>query len=261
MAKEIRIFFTALMFYTRIPCPKWVDHDPAYMKDSARYFSLVGGIVGVLGAAVFYLASQLFSIEIAVILSMAVTVRITGAFHEDGFADVCDGFGGGWTKERIIEIMKDSRLGTFGVAGLFFIFLLKFYALTAIAISALPLVIVSGHVVSRMVASRMLLRGSYVENNNQQKAGSAATKLAPVSFFVNVLIAAAVLVLFNSYYAFLLLVPLFLVEWLMFRFYKKWINGYNGDCAGAVQQITEVCFYLSCIVLWKYTSLDILLRL
>ena len=95
MAKEIRIFFTALMFYTRIPCPKWVDHDPAYMKDSARYFSLVGGIVGVLGAAVFYLASQLLSIEIAVILSMAVTVRITGAFHEDSLLDTVDGLGNG----------------------------------------------------------------------------------------------------------------------------------------------------------------------
>ena len=77
-------------------------------------------------ALVFYGASFFFSKEVSLILSFVSGILITGAFHEDGFADVCDGFGGGWSKERILDIMKDSRVGAYGVIGLISIFLFKF---------------------------------------------------------------------------------------------------------------------------------------
>ena len=100
MKKELHIFFTALMFYTRIPCPKNINHHPDYLNKASRYFPLVGWIVGGISFLIFYMTSFLFSVEIAVLLSMITGVLVTGAFHEDGFADVCDGFGGGWTKEK-----------------------------------------------------------------------------------------------------------------------------------------------------------------
>ena len=93
------------MFFTRIPCPEWVDHDPTYIQKSSKYFPLVGLFVGSVGALVFFLARFLFSTEISLLLSMSSTVFVTAGFHEDGFADVCDGFGGGWTKEKILMIM------------------------------------------------------------------------------------------------------------------------------------------------------------
>lgn len=252
MYKEIRIFFTALMFYTRIPCPKWVDHDPIYMKESARYISLVGWIVGGLSALIFWISNQFLSVEISLILSMAASMRITGAFHEDGLADVADGFGGGWTKEKILLIMKDSRLGTFGVAALIIILALKFSSLKEFPIEYIPITIIAGNVISRMMASRMLYRGFYVQNNNNSKAGSAADKLSNASLITNLIIGLSVLLLFQNSIFILCLFPLFLTEFLMYRFYKKWIGGYNGDCAGAVQQVTEVVFYLSLLVLWNY---------
>ena len=252
MPREIKIFFTALMFYTRIPCPKWVDHNPEYMRESARYFSLIGWIVGGVGAGVFLVSSLLFSIEISIVLSLASTIRLTGAFHEDGLADVCDGFGGGWTKEKIILIMKDSRLGTFGVLSLILVLLLKFLSLGDMPTTWIPIAILSGHVLSRVAATRMLARGKYVQNNNVAKAGSAAKKLSLISLIVNFTLGFSVLFFFDNWFFALAILPLFITEALMFRFYNKWIGGYNGDCAGAVQQITELVFYLSLLILWKY---------
>ena len=113
MKKEVQIFLTAVMFYTRIPVPSWVNHDADYLNKATKYFPLIGWIVGIIAVLVFVGANYLFNPSIAIIISMAASVLLTGAFHEDGFADVCDGFGGGWTKEKILMIMKDSRVGAY----------------------------------------------------------------------------------------------------------------------------------------------------
>ena len=88
MKKEIRIFFTALMFFTRIPCPKWVDHSEEYLNKSSKYFPLMGWIVGGGSALVFWLSTYIFPLPISILLSMIASILITGAFHEDGLADV-----------------------------------------------------------------------------------------------------------------------------------------------------------------------------
>ncbi|MDP4265494.1 MAG: adenosylcobinamide-GDP ribazoletransferase, partial [Bacteroidota bacterium] len=97
MKKQTEIFFTALMYYTRIPCPKWVTHDADYLNKATRYFPLIGWIVGGISALVYYGAGYLFNEPVAAILSIVAGIFATGAFHEDGWGDVCDGFGGGWT--------------------------------------------------------------------------------------------------------------------------------------------------------------------
>ena len=118
MKKELRIFFTALMFYTRIPCPKWVDHSQEYLNKATRYFPLIGWIVGAVNVLVIYTFSFIFPSSICVIMTLGASVLLTGAFHEDAFADTCDALGGGWTRERVLEIMKDSCLGTYGTIAL-----------------------------------------------------------------------------------------------------------------------------------------------
>ena len=102
MKKELRIIFTAIMFYTRIPCPKWVGHDADNLGRATRYFPFIGWIVGLVSWLIFIIGQYFFSPEISMLLSIAGGVLVTGAFHEDGFADVCDGFGRGWTKEKIL---------------------------------------------------------------------------------------------------------------------------------------------------------------
>ena len=253
MKKEIHIFFTALMFFTRIPCPKWVNHDPTYLQKSARYFSLVGIIVGGIGAAIFYLVHFALPITLSIVLSIAATVYATGAFHEDGFADVCDGFGGGWTKDKILMIMKDSRLGTYGVIGLCLLLAAKFSALHAMDPYVLPLVIISGHSSSRFIATTLLYALPYVRDTDDSKAKPAAKQIPGNLLVVNGLIAIVPLLFFQNLLIFLTIIPMYLSKVFLAQKFSKWIGGQTGDCAGAVQQLSEVVFYISLLILWRFT--------
>ncbi|GAA4272380.1 adenosylcobinamide-GDP ribazoletransferase [Aquimarina gracilis] len=252
MRKEIHIFFTALMFFTRIPCPKWVNHDPGYLRLSSKYFPLVGIIVGSIGALVFYGASFLFSIEISILLSMIVTIYTTGAFHEDGFADVCDGFGGGWTKEKILLIMKDSRLGTYGTIGLVSILAVKFIALREVETYVIPFVIISGHSLSRFIATTLIFTHPYVRDTEDSKAKPAAKSMNFAMLVISAFFGIIPLLLFKNPWIFLTLIPMYLSKIYLGHKFRKWIGGQTGDCAGAVQQLSEVVFYLTIIALWKY---------
>lgn len=252
MKKEIHIFFTALMFFTRIPCPKWVNHDPQYLRLSSKYFSLMGIIVGSIGALVYYGASFLFSTEISLLLSIFATIYTTGAFHEDGFADVCDGFGGGWTKEKILLIMKDSRLGTYGTAGLLLILGIKFASLREAHISYIPLLLISGHSLSRFIATTLIFTHPYVRDTEDSKAKPAAKSMSISMLVISGVFGIVPLFFFKNPWIFLTLIPMYISKIFLGYKFKKWIGGQTGDCAGAVQQLSEVVFYLTTIALWKY---------
>ncbi|UMB61120.1 adenosylcobinamide-GDP ribazoletransferase [Lutibacter sp. A80] len=251
MKKELDIFFTAIMFFTRIPCPKWIDHSPEILNKSTKYFSLIGIIVGCFGALIYWGFSFLFPQTIAIIASMVATIWLTGAFHEDGFADVCDGFGGGWTKEKILTIMKDSRLGTYGTIGLVSMLVFKFTGLNYQP-NQLIITIVAGHSISRFISAILLYLYPYVRDDITSKAKPMghAQKFSIVIW--NGLIALIPLFFYNTYWIFLTLIPPFISMLLLGRFFKKWIGGQTGDCAGATQQVAEVIFYLSVLVLWKF---------
>lgn len=240
------------MFFTRIPCPKWVDHAPEYLKKSAKYFSLVGIIVGGVGALIYYGFSFLFSTEISLLLSMFSTIYLTGAFHEDGFADVCDGFGGGWTKEKILLIMKDSRLGTYGVSGIILILATKFSALREIPAHIIPLTIIAGHSLSRFIATTLIFTHPYVRDTDDSKAKPAAKSISLGMVIISGVFGLLPLVLFKTPLIFLCIIPCYLAKVFLAKKFKKWIGGQTGDCAGAVQQLSEVVFYLSLLGLWKF---------
>lgn len=251
MKKEITIFFTAMLFFTRIPCPKWIDHSSGNMQKSTKYFSLVGIIVGFFGALTYWSSSYILPQNIAILLSYIATIWITGAFHEDGFADVCDGFGGGWTKDKILAIMKDSLVGTYGIVGLICLFTLKFFTLSEIN-SQLLIVLIAGHSVSRCIASFILYLYPYARTDESSKSKAVASSFKLSYLIVNIIIGILPLLFFKTYWVFLALIPPFLAMLLLGRFFNKWIGGQTGDCVGATQQISEVVFYLSLLGLWKF---------
>ncbi|MDD7884891.1 adenosylcobinamide-GDP ribazoletransferase [Flavivirga sp. 57AJ16] len=252
MRKELQIFLTAILFFTRIPCPKWVDHNPEYLSKSAKYFSLVGIIVGGVSAAVFYGFSFILSTEIALLLSMVASIYTTGAFHEDGFADVCDGFGGGWTKEKILLIMKDSRLGTYGVIGLILILTVKFFALRDMPLPFIPITIIVGHSLSRFIATTLIYTHPYVRDTKDSKAKPAAKSITTGMLLISAVFGIAPILFFNKPLMFISIIPCYLAKVYLGTKFKKWLGGQTGDCAGAVQQLCEVVFYLSVIALWKF---------
>jgi adenosylcobinamide-GDP ribazoletransferase len=256
MAQELRIFFTALMFFTRLPCPKWVDHDPVYLNKASRYFSLVGLIVGVIGAGVYALASIVLPLPAAVMLSMVATVLTTGAFHEDGFADVCDGFGGGWNKEQILTIMKDSRVGAFGVLGLVLLFALRAALLLGLSgLMPLPMVFVAmvcAHTVSRAVAASLIFTHAYVQEDALSKSKPLAQRMGKIELFLLLFFGLLPLAFFAKPLVLLTVPPLLLARWWMGRWFVRWIGGYTGDCLGALQQVCDIVFLLSLNVLWSF---------
>jgi len=261
MKKELHIFLTCLMFYTRIPCPKNITHHPDYLNKATRYFPFIGWIVGSISFLAFYFFSLFLSTETAVICSIVISVLITGAFHEDGFADVCDGFGGGWTKEKILIIMKDSAIGAYGAIGLVLLFLLKFKLLSE-AISLFTnqnylfiyLLFISAHSLSRLAAISIIFTHEYSREDASSKSKPIAKQHTWKEVFGSFIFGLLPLIVFSYFDIRLIpvLIPVFLTRFFLARYFQKWIDGYTGDCLGATQQVCEVIFYLSILFLWKF---------
>ena len=115
-------FFTAVQFLTRMPVPGamsgTIENYRAALQASVVYFPLVGVLIGVFTTVTFCVANCFWSPWVAAILAIAAEALLTGAFHEDALADATDALGGGWTREQVLEILKDSRHGTYGVLAL-----------------------------------------------------------------------------------------------------------------------------------------------
>src|SRR5574343_1046789 len=242
--RELEYFFGAIRFFTRLPVPAWVGHSATALNRSARYFPAVGLLVGGIGALIYLAALQLWPQPVAVLLSMAATIYATGAFHEDGLADTVDGLGGGWDKLRILDIMKDSRVGSYGVVALVLALLGKFVLLTSLAPAQVPVALLAGHAVSRFCATMLLATMDYVREDALSKAKPLATRMSVGNLFVALCFAAAPLALLPWWKA-LAGVALAAVAtlWLAGKF-RHWLGGYTGDCLGAVQQVGESGFYL-----------------
>ncbi len=258
MKKELHIFFNALMFFTRIPCPNWVDFSTQYLEKSTKYFPLIGIIVGAIVAMVFYISQLFLPVSISIVLSMAAGVLTTGAFHEDGLADVCDGFGGGWTKEKILEIMKDSRIGTFGMVGLTLVLLSKYLlSIELFQFSRLYFLctILLGHTLSRLNATSVILLFKYAREDANSKTKPLAKSMAVGHYIVAFIIGIIPLILVSvywSYYIFFILIPLVFLMLYLGRYFNKWIGGFTGDCLGSVQQVSELLIYIYMVAIWKF---------
>ncbi len=251
--KTIASFFSALQFFTRIPCPeKWTGGDQN-LNRTIRFLTLIGWIVGGAGALVFSLSHLLFPIPVSVALSMTATILLTGGFHEDGFSDVCDAFGGGWNRERILQIMKDSRIGAYGVLGLILILGTKFLALASLPVSMIPAVMVAGHALSRFSPALLTVTHEYARADQNSKSGAVANKTSFSDLFLAALFGFSPLILFMNWKILLALPPMAIAHLWLARYYNKWIGGYTGDCLGTCQQVGEMVFYLSLLAIWGPT--------
>ncbi len=248
MKNQFNLFLTALMFYTRIPVPGSLQYSPERLNRSTRYLPVVGWIVGGIGAAVFYGLNRFLPVGLAVFLSMLATIFVTGAFHEDGFADFCDGFGGGYTREKIFTIMKDSRLGTYGAIGLLGMLGTKFLSLQSLPAIVIPLTLVAGHSFSRLMPVLIIFTSYYSREDELSKIKPIGKKGKTSDLLLAIIFALLPLVLF-PWQLTAVVVPFSLFGTFLFKKYtEKKIGGYTGDCLGALQQIVEVLFYLSVLI-------------
>lgn len=256
---ELRLFFTALQFFTRLPIPAWVGYQPDWLQQSARYFPLVGLLVGALSALVLWMAQWIWPAPIAVGLAIATGLLITGGFHEDGLADTFDGLGGAVSRERALAIMKDSRLGSYGALALIIVLGLRALCLVELATAqadaaALALCWVQG--ASRVAPLWLMHALPYGGDAEHAKAKPLATSISTGSLLVGlgwVLLAGAALVAWQPSWLWLLSAAsvaaggccLWLQGWLDRR-----LGGYTGDNLGASQQLSEVAALLALLALW-----------
>ncbi|SHH73329.1 adenosylcobinamide-GDP ribazoletransferase [Massilia sp. CF038] len=248
LVHQVRLFFIALQFFTRLPIPRWVGFEPQWLQHAARYFPLVGLLVAAVAALVYYAACSLWPAPVAVLLSTAAGIYLTGAFHEDGFADMCDGFGGGMSRERVMEIMKDSRIGTYGAVGAGLLLALKCVLLSALPPASAVAALLIAHPLSRFAATSLIWQLDYARDEG--KAKPMAQHMTTGEFITAGVCALAPLlaagVLTPSAWPQLgaaLLATAGATIWLGAKFVRR-IGGYTGDCLGAVQQVSEVAIYL-----------------
>ncbi|MCY0916416.1 adenosylcobinamide-GDP ribazoletransferase [Massilia antarctica] len=253
---QCRLFFIALQFFTRVPIPGWVGFDPAWLHHASRYFPLVGVVVAGAAAAVYACAAWLWPAPVAVLLSTAAAIYLTGAFHEDGLADMCDGFGGGLSTERVLEIMKDSRIGTYGAVGMGLTVALKCSLLSFLPASAVITALFIAHPLSRLAAVSLIWEMEYARAEG--KAKPMAQHMSNREFGIACACAggpALVLATAGLVPWLALLTGVMgaaLVAWWLGAKCLRRIGGYTGDCLGAVQQVAEVAIYLALLAFFHH---------
>ena len=259
----IRHYLLALQFFTRVPVTgrlaQWVGFSPQMLRASAAHFPGVGWIVGALGAAVFFVVERGLpgagGAWVAAVLSTIATVLLTGAFHEDGLADVADGLGGSADRSRALEIMKDSRIGAFGAISLVLALGLKFALLAMLAgggergVSVVLSAIVVAHVLSRLAPLFLIRWMPYVGDSGASKSKPLADAIANGALGIGILWAVPAVALLawvqGESATVAALATCIVAAAVMARLFWRRLQGFTGDGLGATQQVCELAIYLA----------------
>ncbi len=241
----------AWQFLTRVPLPFAVPFSAARLASSVRYFPAVGAAIGAVGALVLLAAAGLLPPTPAVLLSIAATAALTGGFHEDGLADTFDGVGGGSDAARVLAIMRDSRIGTYGALALGLVVAIKAATLAALPLGVAAVALVAGHAASRLSAVAVIATSHYVRAAGtggltaDRLDGRALATAMAIGF---VALAAAMPVTGGG--ALVSGIAGLGAGHLMARsVFERRLGGYTGDCLGATQQLSELGFYLG-VLAW-----------
>jgi adenosylcobinamide-GDP ribazoletransferase len=280
MVRFLRHYLLSLQFFTRVPVTgrlaDWVGFSPAMLRASAAHLPGVGWLVGGVVALVTWLLLALlpaspFAPLVAAVLGTVVSALMTGAFHEDGLADVADGLGGTLNRERALEIMKDSRVGAFGAIAVVLALLAKVSLLALLGSlhsAAMVVALFLGHVVSRFWPLLTIRLLPHVGDVAGSKSKPLADQISVGSLWVAGLWTFGALALaLIAQKAMVFVVPSLaapaLVLWLaagvlgsglawlvMLRWFARRLQGFTGDCLGATQQVCELAFYLGLALAW-----------
>lgn len=249
LAHEGRLAWTALTLLTRLPAPRLDGFHEEWLALSTPYFPLVGLIVGLFAAAASAAASFLWPAPVPSLGAVAVAAWVTGGLHEDGWADVFDGFAASRQRERILAVMKDSRIGSSGALALILLLVAKLAALAALPPAAIPAALVAAHTLSRW-SSLPLLRGLV---HARPEGGMAQPLVGHITGWrlaagtvLALLIAAASL----RWLAIPAVAGAAAVTFAARLFFRKRLGGVTGDCLGATNQLVELTVLLALAARW-----------
>lgn len=241
----------ALLFFTRLPLWRLkAFHVPAeHFKQAIYFWPVTGWLTAGIMAGVLWLSAQVVPYSIAVILALLSRIILTGALHEDGLADFCDGFGGGTTKDKILSIMKDSHIGTYGVIGLIFYFILAGSLLYSLALPVACVTILIADPLCKFIASQMTRFLPYSRTEETSKAKVVYSEINLRTFLPGCIFGLLPLVFIpQAGWLLALLFPILLFI-VLITLMKRKIQGYTGDCCGALFLLCELSFYLGIVIL------------
>ena len=244
--------WAALIFFTRLPF--WRLHQPpkACYETVVEHWPLVGWLTGGVMAATLYGASMVLPYQVAVLVAIAMRLLLTGALHEDGLADFLDGFGGGGNnRQRILDIMKDSYIGTYGVIGLVLYLLLLFFCLSSMSPEMAALAILAADPYAKMLTAQLVSMMPYARREEEAKAKVIYRKITLVSGVSLAVQGLLPIGLFVWYMGIVWETLIFIPALVMYFFYLliwRRLHGYTGDCCGAVCLMVELSVYLTLMV-------------
>ena len=241
----------ALVFFTRLPFwrLKAFQVPSEYFSQVINYWAIIGWLTGGVMAATLWIMGQISPLPIAVIIALLSRVLITGALHEDGLADFLDGFGGGNTRQRVLEIMKDSHIGTYGVIGLIFYYLLIALLLMQFSLSTACILILVADPLCKYISSQITNFLAYARTAETSKSKTVYSKTSVKAFCFSTFFGLAPLLLIPDIkWLFGVIFPLITFFGLILLMKKK-IQGYTGDCCGAIFLLCELSFYLGITII------------
>lgn len=257
---QLRACAAAFEFLTRIPAHRVISNDAHDLGRAAPYFPLVGVVVGAIGGLVFGAAALIWPTPLAVIISVAATVWMTGAFHEDALADALDGFGGGWDRAQILAIMKDSRVGSYALVGVALVLAAKVVALATIAgavgdiarVGPTIRALIAAHVLARWSSLPLIWRYPYVRPTVDGERPSAGRPLAGAVTLPQLVAATVFSLIVVSLALGARSLPVtavaLVVTWFAGRYFDRRLGGITGDALGAANQLVELSVYLTLAV-------------
>lgn len=249
----IRRFLIAVQFLTRLPVPRSLNSSETDIGKAAAFFPLVGVIVGGGAALVFVALQKILPLPASVLCAVIFAAFVTNAFHEDGLADSFDGFGGGWTKDRVLEIMRDSRIGTYGTLALIFVILGKLTFLSVLPQGQIWRWLIVAHTAGRWTILPLCAWLPYARAEGQGKLVAKQVGALEITIGTVTLLLAFILLPWKAALATILVTTL--VALLSGLYYRVRIQGITGDCLGATNQLTEIALYLTAVILLRFSYL------
>jgi adenosylcobinamide-GDP ribazoletransferase len=229
---------TALSFLTRIPAGGG-DRSGAEVGRALIWFPAVGLLIGAMVGAVYAGLGQVTPTLVAAGVAVAAGVVVTGGFHEDGLADMADGFGGGWTTERRLEIMDDPRNGTYGVLALTCSVVIRVAAVAALAGWRAVAAVSAAHVLARSWTILAVAFAKAARPGGLGRAVAAAAGRGPVAVAAVAWLVVAVALVGPARFGVMAGVGLAAAAAVTWLSYRK-IGGVSGDVLGAIEQLAEI---------------------
>jgi adenosylcobinamide-GDP ribazoletransferase len=239
--KWIDDFLVATQFLTRLPVPH-VRFDPDSLSRAAKFFPVVGLAMGLGASALQRIAAPYLSRPLVALLVLIFLVLATGGLHEDGLSDIADGFGGGWDREQVLAILRDSRIGSYGAVALILSALARFLLLSSLPVNRFTAFVVSAHVLCRWTTLPLSYFLPPAREDDGQGA-RIAQKISPASLLIGTLLSFAIVFYFMRTEFWIPVLVALVITALSGLYYSRRIGGITGDCFGATNQLTELAVY------------------